>query len=37
MQRDGYAFILLQLLKPDEDEEEEERDLERSWSPRLRR
>jgi hypothetical protein len=37
MQRDGYALILLQLLKPDEDEEEEERDLERSWSPRFQR
>ena len=36
LQRDGYVMILLHLMNPDEDEEEE-RDLERSWQPRFRR
>lgn len=30
-QQDGFALILLHLVKRDEDEEAEERDLERSW------
>jgi hypothetical protein len=33
----AYGLILLHLLKPDEDDEEEERDLGRSGSPRFRR
>lgn len=36
-QRDGFALILLHLVKPDEDEAEEERSLERSWEPQFRR
>jgi hypothetical protein len=37
LQQDGFALILLHLIKPDEEDEEEERDLERSWQPRFRR
>lgn len=36
LQQDGYALILLHLVKPDEEEEEDDRELERSWEPRLR-
>jgi len=36
-QQDGFAMIMLHLERPDEDDEEEERDLERSWEPRFRR
>jgi Zn-dependent peptidase ImmA (M78 family) len=37
LQQDGFALILLHLIKPDEEVEEEERSLERSWEPRFRR
>jgi Zn-dependent peptidase ImmA (M78 family) len=30
-QRDGFALIMLHLVMPDEDEEAEEREIERSW------
>ena len=33
----AHRLILLHLLKHNEDDEEEERDLGRSWSPRFRR
>lgn len=31
LQRDGFALLMLHLVLPDEEEEAEERDLERSW------
>jgi Zn-dependent peptidase ImmA (M78 family) len=37
LQQQGYALILLQLVKPDEEDEEEERSLEASWHPRFHR
>jgi Zn-dependent peptidase ImmA (M78 family) len=37
LQQRGFALILLQLVKPDDEDEEEERSLERSWQPRFRR
>jgi hypothetical protein len=37
LQQQGFALILLQLVKPDEEDEEEERSLEASWQPRFRR
>jgi hypothetical protein len=36
LQQQGYAVILLHLVKPDEDDEEEH-SLEQSWEPRFRR
>jgi hypothetical protein len=35
-QQDGFSLILLHLIVPDEDEENEERDLESRWTPRFR-
>jgi Zn-dependent peptidase ImmA (M78 family) len=37
LQQQGYALILLHLVKHDEDDEEGERALEQSWEPRFRR
>jgi hypothetical protein len=34
-QRDGYALILLHLIEPDDDEQADERDLERNWQPKF--
>lgn len=36
-QTDGFAMILLQLEPSDDEAEEEERDIERSWKPRFHR
>lgn len=36
-QQNGFALILLHLVRPDEDEEIEDRELERSWEVRFRR
>jgi hypothetical protein len=37
MQQEGFALIMLHLVKPDEDEEEEERAIEESWRARFHR
>jgi Zn-dependent peptidase ImmA (M78 family) len=37
VQQQGFALILLQLERPHEEDEEEERSLERSWQPRFHR
>jgi Zn-dependent peptidase ImmA (M78 family) len=36
-QQQGFALILLQLEKPDEEDEEEKQSLEHSWQPRFHR
>ncbi|MGP0089730.1 MAG: ImmA/IrrE family metallo-endopeptidase [Xanthobacteraceae bacterium] len=37
LQKDGYALILLHLVRPDEDEETEQKDLEHSWQVGFKR
>ncbi|MCP3478036.1 ImmA/IrrE family metallo-endopeptidase (plasmid) [Bradyrhizobium sp. CCGUVB1N3] len=37
LQQEGFAMIMLHLEQAEEGDEEEERDLERSWQPRFRR
>lgn len=35
-QKDGFCLIMLHLIVPDADEEDEERELQDRWTPRFR-